>query len=157
MKNLTTKKIVLTIATTLALGIAATAMAKSSPEEKAIEYRQGAFKMIGHHFGAMAAMVKGKTEFDAEAFTKNAEAVAALSQFPINGFVDGSYEGKTRAKKGIAENMDDFKEKLETFKVEAANLAKAASDGGDLGALKPSFGKVGQSCKACHTDYRKKK
>ncbi|CAA6825570.1 MAG: putative c'cytochrome [uncultured Thiotrichaceae bacterium] len=156
MKNLTTKKIVLTIATTLAVGIAANAMAKNTPEEDAIKYRQGAFTMIGHHFGPMAAMVKGKMEFDAEAFTKNAEAVAALSQFPIHGFIEGSYEGETDAKKEIAENMDDFTEKMETFKIEAANLAKVAADGGDLAALKPAFGKVGQSCKACHTDYREK-
>lgn len=156
MKKLMTKKIVLTIATTLALGIAATAMAKNTPEEDAVEYRQGAFTMIAHHFGPMAAMVKGKMEFDAEAFTKNAEAVAALSQFPINGFMEGSYGGDSGAKKKISDNMDDFNEKMETFKVEAANLAKAAADGGDLAALKPAFGKVGQSCKACHKAYRKK-
>lgn len=155
MKNLMTKKIVLTIATTLALGIAASAFAKNSPEEDAIEYRQGAFSMIKHHFGPMAAMVKGEMEFDAEAFTKNAEAVATLSQFPIHGFIDGSYEGDTDAKPEIAENMDDFKEKMETFTVEAVNLAKVATDGGDMSALKPAFGKVGSSCKACHDDYRK--
>jgi len=141
----------------LGLALTATAVAKSSPEEKAIEYRQGAFKMIGHHFGAMAGMLKGKVEFDAEAFKKNAEAVATLSQFPANGFVEGSYDGKTRAKKKIAENMDDFNKKLETFQIEAANLAEAADGASDLDALKPSFGKVGQSCKACHKAYRNKK
>jgi cytochrome c556 len=154
MKNL--KYITLAVTTTLALSVAASVWAKNTPEEDAIEYRQGAFVMIGHHFGPMAAMMKGQMDFDAEAFKKNAEAVAALSQFPINGFVDGSYEGDTDAKPAIAENMDDFKEKMETFKIEAANLAKIAADGGDLEALKPAFGKVGGSCKACHDDYREK-
>nr|CAA6816331.1 MAG: Cytochrome C [uncultured Thiotrichaceae bacterium] len=156
MKHLTTKNIVLAISTTLALTIAASAFAKNTPEEDAVEYRQGAFKMIGHHFGPMAAMVQGKMEFDAEAFKKNAEAVAALSQFPENGFIDGSYGGDSGAKESIADNKDDLKEKMETFKVEAANLAKVAADGGDMSALKPAFGKVGQSCKACHKAYRKK-
>lgn len=156
MKHLTTKNIAVTLATALTLSLAANAFAKDTPEEAAIEYRQSAFKMIKHHFGPMAAMVKGKIEFDAEAFTKNAEAVAALSQFPIHGFIDGSYEGDTGAKPDIAENMDDFKEKMETFKVEAVNLAKVASDGGDMSALKPAFGKVGASCKACHDSYREK-
>lgn len=141
----------------LSLALTATAVAKSSPEEKAIEYRQGAFKMIGHHFGAMAGMVKGKVEFDAEAFKKNAEAVATLSQFAGNGFVDGSYDGKTRAKKKIAENMDDFNKKMETFQIEAAKLAEAAEGATDLEGLKPAFGAVGQSCKACHKAYRGKK
>lgn len=141
----------------LSLVLTATAVAKSSPEEKAIEYRQSAFKMIGYHFGAMAGMMKGKVEFDAEVFKKNAEAVAALSQLPGNGFVEGSYDGKTRAKKKVAENMDDFNKKLETFQVEAANLVKAAEGASDLEGLKPAFGAVGQSCKACHKAYRNKK
>ena len=156
--NYSGKKTLLIIST-MALGftLTATALAKSSPEEDAIEYRQGAFKMIGHHFGAMAGMMKGKMEFDAETFKQNAEAVATLSQFAGNGFVEGSYEGKTRAKKDIAENMDDFKKKLETFQVEAASLAKAAEGASDLEALKPAFGALGQSCKACHKAYRGKK
>ena len=156
--NYSGKKTLLIIST-VALGftLTATALAKSSPEEDAIEYRQGAFKMIGHHFGAMAGMMKGKMEFDAETFKQNAEAVATLSQFAGNGFIDGSYEGKTRAKKDIADNMDDFKKKLETFQVEAANLAKAAEGASDLEGLKPAFGAVGQSCKACHKAYRGKK
>lgn len=153
MKNL--KYITLAVTTTLALSVAASVWAKNTPEEDAIEYRQSAFTMIKQHFGPMAAMVKGEMDFDAEAFKMNAEAVAALSQFPGHGFVDGSYEGDTDARPEIAENMDDFKEKLETFKIEAANLAKVAADGGDMSALKPAFGKVGGSCKACHDDYRK--
>lgn len=157
MKHLTTKSIALTVTTALALSLAANVLAKDTPEEEAIEYRQSAFKMIRHHFGPMADMVKGKLEFDAEAFTKNAEAVAALSQFPLHGFIEGSYDDDdTGAKPNIAENMDDFKKKMETFNVEAVNLAKVATDGGDMSALKPAFGKVGASCKACHDDYRKK-
>lgn len=157
MKHSRTKAAFLISALTLGLVATTSVIAKSSPEEKAIEYRQSAFKMIGHHFGAMASMAKGKIEFDAAAFKKNAEAVAALSQLAGNGFVEGSYKGDTRAKKKIADNMDDFNKKLETFQVEAANLAKAAEGASDLEGLMPDFGKVGQSCKACHKAYRSKK
>ncbi len=133
--------------------------AKQTPEEAAVEYRQSAYTMIKHHFGPMAAMVKGEMEFDAEAFTKNAEALAALSAFPINGFVDGSYIGqtdaKTDAKADIGTNMDDFKEKMESFKVESANLVKASASG-DMAEIKPQFGKTAQTCKACHDQYREK-
>ena len=45
---------------------------------------------------------------------------------------------------------------METFKVEAANLAKAAEGSSDLAALKPQFAKVAESCKACHDIYREK-
>ena len=134
---------------------ASSAMAdeEKSPEEQAIRYRQGAFTMIKHHFGPMAAMVKGDVEFNAAEFTKNAEAVAALSKFPINGFVAGSYSGETEAKADIELNAEDFKKKMETFQVEAATLAEVAK-GGDMAAIKPQFGKVGESCKACHKEYK---
>ncbi len=146
----------LTSAVLVGLIAAGTAWAaKQTPQEAAIDYRQSAFTMVKFHFGPMAAMVKGEMEFNAEAFTKNADAVAALSQLPINGFIDGSYEGETGAKPEIASNMDDFKSKMETFKVEAANLAKTAASG-DMAAIKPQFGKVAESCKACHDNYRKK-
>lgn len=129
--------------------------AKQSPQEAAIEYRQSAFTMIKNHFGPMAGMIKGDVEFNAETFAKNAQAVATLSQFPINGFIEGSYEGETGAKPEIAAKMEDFKAKMETFKVEAANLAKAAEGAKDAASLKPQFGKVAESCKACHDTYRK--
>ncbi|MEZ5448953.1 MAG: cytochrome c [Thiolinea sp.] len=119
----------LTLATALTLSVLSTHLA-ADPIEDAIEYRQGAYTMIKHHFGTLGAMAKGKMEFDAETFRKNAEAVATLSQFPINGFIEGSFEGDTAAKPDIAENMDDFKQKMETFQIEAANLAKAAAEEG---------------------------
>jgi cytochrome c556 len=126
---------------------------RKSPEDAAIEYRQSAFYMIKSHFGPMAAMVKGEKEFNAEEFTKNAEAVAILSKFPINGFIEGSNKGHTEAKDAVWSNMDDFKKKMETFQVEAASLAEVAK-GGDMAAIKPQFGKVGESCKACHKEYK---
>ncbi|SEA32556.1 Cytochrome c556 [Thiothrix caldifontis] len=147
---------------TLAIAIAATGFAvvtnvmadEKSPAEAAIDYRQGAFTMIKHHFGPMGAMVKGEMEFNAAEFAKNADAVAALSKFPANGFIAGSYEGETEAKPEIELNADDFKKKMETFQVEAAALAEVAK-GGDIAAIKPQFGKVGESCKACHKEYKK--
>jgi cytochrome c556 len=138
-----------------AVAMSAAWAAKETPQEAAIHYRQAAFTMIRGHFGPMAGMVKGEVEYNAETFAKNAAAVATLSQFPINGFIDGSYEGETDAKPEIASKMEDFKAKMETFKVEAANLAKEAATAKDIAALKPQFSKVAESCKACHDTYRK--
>ncbi|MDD5392557.1 MAG: cytochrome c [Thiothrix sp.] len=127
---------------------------KASPEKMAIEYRQAAFSMIKFHFAPMGAMVKGKMDFNKDEFAKNAEAVAALSKFPIHGFPEGSDKGAdTEAKAEIWTKMDDFKKKMETFQVEATSLAEVAK-GGDMAAIKPQFGKVGESCKACHEDYK---
>lgn len=152
--NMLKKALAITLAAA-SVAVVSTAIAdeQKSPEEMAIEYRQDAFHMIKYHFGPMAAMVKGEKEFNAEAFVKNAEAVAALSKFPINGFIEGSDMGETEAKDALWKNMDDFKKKMETFQVEAASLAEVAK-GGDMAAIKPQFGKVGESCKACHKEYK---
>ena len=147
----------------IALGVASVAIMsnvvaneKKSPEEAAIEYRKDAFHTIAYHFGPMAGMVKGEKEYNAADFAKNAEAVATLSKFPINGFIPGSDKGgDTEAKEEIWKNMDDFKKKMETFQTEAAALADSAKTATSIDALKPQFGKVGESCKACHKEYKK--
>ena len=66
------KKLVLLGLATALTSISLTAAAEVKPFE-AIEYRQGIFKAIKWNFGPMGAMVKGKTEFNAEQFNKNAE------------------------------------------------------------------------------------
>lgn len=149
------QKTLVIIFATLSIGVVSNVVAdnQKTPEEMAIDYRKASFGMIKYHFGAMGAMVKGNKEFNAEEFAKNAEAVATLSKFPINGFIAGSDTGNTSAKNTIWSNMDDFKKKMETFQIEAASLAEVAK-GGDMAAIKPQFGKVGESCKACHKEYR---
>ena len=41
------------------------------------------------------------------------------------------------------------------FNKEANELAKVAATG-DAAAVKVQFGKLGQTCKGCHDDFRKK-
>lgn len=122
----------------------------------AMEYRQSTFKMVGQHFGNMAAMVKGKVEYNAATFTKNAEAVAMLSQLAPNGFATEGEHNKSRAKKTIWENKEDFARKVTAFQT-ASTVLVEASKTGDLGKAKAAFGGVGKTCKGCHTDYRAKK
>ena len=129
-----------------------------SPADNTIEYRKGNFHMIKMHFGPMAGMVKGEVDYDKDSFLANAEAVKALSMLVKYGFTDGSAEGdfeETKAKPEIWENRADFDKKLETFQIEAAKLAEVAASG-DMAAIKPQFGKTGESCKACHKEYRNK-
>ena len=150
-------------AATLCIAVAASTLAfagshGASKEQlkDAMEYRQSTFKMVRHHFGSMAAMVKGKVEYDADAFAKNADAVAMLSQLAGNGFVTEGTHKKSRAKKAIWENKEDFAEKVTDFQTAAAALAESAKSG-DLDKAKAAFGGVGKTCKGCHTDYRSKK
>jgi len=126
-----------------------------SPAERAVAYRQGVYHAIAWNFGPMAGMVKGEMPFDANAFALRSERVAYLSALPLEGFIPDSLVGKSEAKPEIWDNMDDFKAKMQTFETEAVKLAEAAKTATAVDALKPQFGKVGQSCKDCHDKYKK--
>lgn len=146
-----------TLATASTLAFAASHGGDNKKAQKdAAEYRQSTYHMVGHHFGVMGDMVKGKTEFDKELFSKNADALAALTLLAPFGFEVEGLEGKTRAKQEIWENKADFDEKMKAFQTGAAALAEAAK-GDDMDATKAAFGDAGKTCKGCHTDYRGKK
>ena len=85
-----TQKNTLITAVTLCVAVAATSFAfaadDTKAQQKAAEYRDSTFDMIGYHVGQLGAMVKGKVDFDLATYTKNAEAVAALSILAPVGF-----------------------------------------------------------------------
>ncbi|WP_020561346.1 c-type cytochrome [Thiofilum flexile] len=149
------KKMILPLTLAAAiLGLSSAVYAEESPAEAAVEYRQGAYTITKTHFGRMGAMVKGATEFNAGEFKKDAEVVAMMSQIVGRGFeLKDSITDDSEAKPNIWTDPEGFKSKLEAFQVEAANLVKAA-DTGDMEQIKPVFGKVAETCKACHKEYR---
>ena len=125
-----------------------------SPEEDAVEYRQGLMTVIGWNFGPLGAMVKGKATFDATAFALHAERIAYLSDQVVEGFPKGSDKGAhTDAKAALWANFDDFRDKAKTFNSEAKALAEIAK-GGDEAKTKAQFKKLGAACKACHEKYK---
>jgi len=154
------KKTTLVAAATLCFALVGSAIAGShgggEAQKDAAEYRQSTFTMVKHHFGIMGAMAKGKIDFDAETFARNAEAVAALSQLAPTGFEVEGLSDDTSAKAAIWKEKADFSEKMTAFQDAAMNLAKVAQEG-DEGKSKAAFGAVAKTCKGCHTDYRTKK
>lgn len=151
------KKNVLITAVTLCAAISAStiAFAADKAQEDSAEYRQSTFTMVGHHFGVIGDMVKGKVDFDAAAYTKNAEALAALTMLAPTGFEIEGTTDDSRAKAAIWENKEDFNEKMTAFQVASAALVEA-SKSGDEKTAKAAYGDVGKTCKGCHSDYRSK-
>lgn len=134
--------------------VATPAWAQFQRTDDAIKYRQGAMTLIGTHFSRVAAMASGRAPFDAKAAADNADLVATLSKLPFTAFVEGSDKGlPTRAKPEIWKEPAKFKEAADKFQAEAAKL-DAAAKAGNLDQIKAAVGAVGQSCKACHDNYR---
>ncbi|MGR4872164.1 c-type cytochrome [Variovorax sp. LARHSF232] len=129
------------------------AAAQFAKTEDAISYRQSAMFIQNQHFGRIAAMANGRAPFDAAAAAANAEIVATVSKLPWPAFGAGTEGGKARPE--IWKEQAKFKELNEKLQAETSKLQVVAK-GGDLAAIKAQVGVVGETCKACHDDFRKK-
>lgn len=150
MKSLATLAVA---ATTLALAASVSAQSFAKPED-AIRYRQGAFRVLSAHFGALGAMANNRAPFDAQAAARHGDVIALVSHLPFNAFPAGTDSGETRAKADIWSEQARFRAAAEKMQSEVGKLA-AASKTGNLDNLKAAFGPAARSCKACHDDFRR--
>jgi cytochrome c556 len=149
-------KLVMAAAAVSALAVGSATVAMSSPEgTKAIEARHEAMEHIGDAMGSLAAIAKKEAPFDAAVVSKNAGAIAENLEKASSLFPEGSEKGdvETWAKPEIWANYSDFEMKMETAKVDARALADVTEEA----AFGPALGKLGNSCKSCHQDYRRPK
>ncbi len=128
--------------------------AQFAKTEDAIKYRQSAMFIQSQHFGRIAAMANGKVPYDPAAAVANAEVVAMVSQLPWSGaYAPGTEGGK--AKPEIWKEPAKFKELSERLMADTDKLLVAAKTG-NLDALKAAMGSLGETCKACHDNFRNK-
>ena len=146
--------LLMTGAALLGSAIALPAAAQFAKPEDAIKYRKAAFTVMATHFGRVAAMANGRIPFDAKAAADNAEIATVMSKLPYAGFVPGSDKGETKAEPKLWAEMDKFRERVEKSQDDIVKL-NAAAKTGNIDAIKTAVGAVGQSCKACHDNYRK--
>lgn len=130
------------------------AAAQFQKPEDAIHYRQSVMTVMATHFGRVNAMATGKMPFDAAAVQANADIVAMMSKLPFAAFGDGTQKGgRTKANAEIWSQPDKFKAAAQKMQDEVGKL-NAAAKTGSIDQVKAAAGAVGQSCKACHDDFR---
>ena len=144
-------KIVLSF--TALLTLSSTVFAQFQNAEKAVEYRESVFTVMGTHFGRIGAVVKGEAPYNKDEVAKNAAIVTMMSSLPWQAFGPGTEGGK--AKSEIWSDNAKFKTASEKMQLAAVDLNKAAQSG-DLENIKKAFAATGASCKNCHDDFRKK-
>jgi cytochrome c556 len=130
------------------------AQAQFAKPEDAIKYRKAAYTVMGTHFGRIGAMVQNRIPFNAQQAQMNAEIVEMASKLPFDGFVAGSNQGDTRAKAEIWSQADKFKTANDNM-VRAVAALNVAAKTGNADNLRAAFGQAGQTCKACHDDFRR--
>lgn len=133
---------------------AAPAAAQFAKPEDAIKYRKSAMTLTAAHFGRIAAMANGRAPFDAKTVADNADVLAVVSRLQFAGFVEGSDKGDTKAKPEVWSEAAKFKEAASKSQDDMGKLIAAAKTG-NIDTIKAAAGAVGQSCKACHDNFRK--
>lgn len=140
------KKIILVLTAMVLPTVAQTEMTN----QEAIEQRQTAMEDNKAAVKEVKGAMKAK---DFAAAEKASAIILSNAEKTVDLFPEGSYEGDTKAKKKIWENLADFQERQEKLMASAGQL-KIASQAGDAGALKSAFKAVSKDCKGCHRKYR---
>jgi cytochrome c556 len=120
-----------------------------------IEDRQAAMKQNGKAIGALAAILKGEAPYDAAVVKTNADIihedfVKAFASFPA-----GSEKGppETYAKAEIWSDAAGFKAEQDA----ALKAVEALAATSDEAGFKTAMAGLGETCKSCHTKFRRPK
>ena len=137
-----------------AAAVSLPAAAQFAKAEDAINYRQSAFAVLGHHFGRLGAMANGKMPYDAKVAAADGDIIAAVSALPFTGFVPGTEKGHgTKVRPEAWKELPKVKEMEQKMITEVGKVSVAAKSG-NLDQPKAAFGPASQTCKACHDNYR---
>lgn len=143
----------------VALTVTASAFAQQAPKpEQVIKWRQSVYQVLGWNSNRIKANVEGT--FNREEVVRAANSTAAIANSGLGAlYVAGTEQGKgwhdTAAKPEIFKDGKKVGDLAANFAREANELAKVAANG-DQAAVKAQFGKLSQTCKSCHDDYKVK-
>ena len=148
------------IAATLAVGLSSAALAQViGKAEDQIRWRQSAYPTMAWNMGRIKANIDGTYNKDQVVqAAKVIEAIAtsgmgALYQ-PNTGSGKGWRETNVKPEFFKPESKDELGKIAGAYIKEAREMAAVAANG-DAAAVKAQFGKLGESCKACHDKFRK--
>ena len=124
--------------------------------EDQIRWRQSAYHTMAWSMARIKANVEGT--YNKDQVAEAANVIQALANSKMGAlYQPGSDKGKgwkeTRLKSEFF-GSPDLGQIAGNFGAAANEMAKVAA-GGDAGAVKAQFGKLGESCKACHDKFRK--
>ena len=134
-------------------------IASAGPIEDQIKVRQSAYSFLGWNTAKIKAQVVDKPEtYSKEQVIAAANVIAAISNSGLGalygvGTDQGSGWKQTRLKPEFFSKPEEAKKNATDFNREANEFAKVAETG-DIGEIKAKFGKLSESCKACHDNFR---
>lgn len=142
----------------LSFGIASLAVAQPSVEDQ-IKARQSAYTFMSWNMSMIKAQVVDKEmEFNADQVRGWANAIAAAANSGMSAMyspasVEGTGWKPTRLEPEFFDELDKVGEIAGNFVNEANALAEVAETG-DMDAIAEQLKATGESCGACHRNYR---
>jgi len=153
------KKLVKPLLAVLLFTAASASIAQQAPKpEQVIKWRQSVYQVLAWNNGRIKNNVEGT--YNKDEVIRAANAIAAIANSGLGAlYPAGTETGKgwreTTVKPELFTDTAKAGEAARKFIAESNELAKVAATG-DAAAVKVQFGKLGQTCKSCHDDFRKK-
>lgn len=120
--------------------------------EALVDHRQGIMRAVGGHMAATAAILFDGVPFENDLGVHGAALSGLLGDITAL-FPEGSAHEESDARPEIWEDADTFDERSRTTGDAAAAFAEAVQ-GGDQAQMIQAFSALGDSCGACHEDFR---
>ena len=140
---------------TLLMGMNSLVLAEDNmANAEIIKYRQNVMTSQRGHMGAAAAIIQGKVVFK-DQLQAHVSALADTSKQITSLFPKGTEMGETKALKEVWSNNEEFLKRAKDTQQKAEALAKAVADGDSMN-YGPRLKDLGETCKNCHKDFRKK-
>lgn len=140
--------------TALALLVASAALAHNGVKNAAVMARMNAMSGIGAEMKKLGEMAKGAAAFDVSSARAAAAAIADYATKTPTLFQAEEDDPKSEATAAIWTNFADFTVKAAALETVALDLSTSITTPDDLG---PAMKALGDTCKACHADYRQKR
>lgn len=150
------KKTISTLLAGVLLTVAGTASAQVvGKTEDQIRWRQSAYHTMAWSMARLKANVEGT--YNKEQVAEAANVIQALANSKMGAlYQPGSDKGKGWKETRLKAEFFGSKELgqiAQNFGMAANDMAKLAA-AGDAAAVKAQFGKLGETCKACHEKFR---
>jgi cytochrome c556 len=136
-------------------------VAAAGPIEDQIRFRQSAYSFISWNAGKIKKQVVDQpASYNKEQVIAAANAIAAAANSGLGAlYGPGTDQGTgwrpTQLKAEFFQKPEDARRVALAFNAEANELARVAASG-DLGAIKAQFGKLSETCKSCHNNFRRR-
>lgn len=139
----------------------AATVASAGPIEDQIRFRQSAYSFIGWNAGKIKKQVVDQpATYNKDQVIAAANAIAAAANSGLGalygvGTDKGTGWKPTQLKPDFFQKPDEARRVAVAFNTEANELARVAQNG-DVEAIKAQFGKLSETCKGCHNNFRQR-